>query len=83
MLEVAQHLGENTVRTVAMDGTEGLRRGQPVIDTKSPIMVPVGEATLGRIINVMGRSRSKEKQREKREYVVWSLINANNFRRSA
>jgi len=54
ILEVAQHLGENTVRTIAMDGTEGLVRGQPVVDTGSPIKIPVGEETLGRIINVIG-----------------------------
>ncbi len=54
VLEVAQHLGENTVRTIAMDSTEGLVRGQAVTDTGSPIMVPVGEATLGRIMNVIG-----------------------------
>ena len=54
VLEVAQHLGENTVRTIAMDSTEGLVRGQPVADTGSPIMVPVGDETLGRIMNVIG-----------------------------
>jgi len=54
VLEVAQHLGENTVRTIAMDGTEGLVRGQPVVDTGNPITIPVGPATLGRIINVIG-----------------------------
>lgn len=54
VLEVAQHLGENTVRTIAMDSTEGLVRGQEVIDTGAPISVPVGEATLGRIMNVIG-----------------------------
>ena len=54
VLEVAQHLGENTVRTIAMDSTEGLVRGQEVTDTGSPIMVPVGDATLGRIMNVIG-----------------------------
>lgn len=54
VLEVSQHLGENTVRTIAMDGTEGLVRGQKVIDTKSPITIPVGPETLGRIINVIG-----------------------------
>ncbi|OYW57997.1 MAG: F0F1 ATP synthase subunit beta [Rhizobiales bacterium 17-65-6] len=54
VLEVAQHLGENTVRTIAMDSSEGLVRGQPVSDTGAPIMVPVGEATLGRIMNVIG-----------------------------
>ena len=54
VLEVAQHLGENTVRTIAMDATEGLTRGQAVIDTGGPIMVPVGPGTLGRIMNVIG-----------------------------
>ncbi len=54
VLEVAQHLGENTVRAVAMDATEGLVRGAPVSDTGSPIQVPVGKATLGRIMNVIG-----------------------------
>ncbi len=54
VLEVAQHLGENTVRTIAMDSTEGLVRGQDVSDTGSPILVPVGDETLGRIINVIG-----------------------------
>ena len=54
VLEVAQHLGENTVRTVAMDASEGLVRGQEVIDTGEPIAVPVGNATLGRILNVVG-----------------------------
>jgi len=54
VLEVAQHLGENTVRTIAMDGTEGLVRGQKVIDTGAPITIPVGGATLGRILNVTG-----------------------------
>jgi len=54
ILEVAQHLGENTVRTIAMDGTEGLVRGQNVINTGNPIEIPVGPETLGRIINVIG-----------------------------
>ena len=54
ILEVAQHLGENTVRAIAMDATEGLVRGQKVTDTGAPIQVPVGTATLGRIINVTG-----------------------------
>ncbi|MHA7829418.1 MAG: F0F1 ATP synthase subunit beta, partial [Roseovarius sp.] len=54
VLEVAQHLGENTVRTIAMDATEGLVRGQDVTDTGGPITVPVGDATLGRILNVVG-----------------------------
>jgi len=55
VLEVAQHLGENTVRTVAMDSTEGLSRGIEVNDTGGPITVPVGPETLGRIINVIGQ----------------------------
>ena len=54
VLEVAQHLGENTVRTIAMDSTEGLVRGQDVADTGDSITVPVGEETLGRIMNVVG-----------------------------
>ncbi|MCY4336051.1 MAG: F0F1 ATP synthase subunit beta [Litoreibacter sp.] len=54
ILEVAQHLGENTVRAIAMDSTEGLVRGQDVSDTDGPISVPVGNATLGRILNVVG-----------------------------
>ncbi|SLN57228.1 ATP synthase subunit beta [Pseudoruegeria aquimaris] len=54
VLEVAQHLGENTVRTIAMDATEGLVRGAVVTDTGEPISVPVGKATLGRILNVIG-----------------------------
>jgi len=54
VLEVAQHLGELTVRTIAMDTTEGLVRGQEVSDTGGPIAVPVGDGTLGRIINVIG-----------------------------
>ena len=54
VLEVAQHLGESTVRTIAMDATEGLVRGTEVKDTGGPIMVPVGPETLGRILNVIG-----------------------------
>lgn len=54
VLEVAQHLGESTVRTISMEATEGLVRGQPVKDTGAPIMVPVGPGTLGRILNVIG-----------------------------
>ena len=54
VLEVAQHLGEATVRTIAMDATEGLVRGQEVVDTGEPISVPVGPETLGRIVNVVG-----------------------------
>ncbi|MFO7930260.1 MAG: F0F1 ATP synthase subunit beta [Thermodesulfobacteriota bacterium] len=55
VVEVAQHLGDNAVRTVAMDITDGLVRGMPVKDTGSPIMVPVGEPALGRVLNVVGR----------------------------
>ena len=53
-VEVAQHLGEHTVRTIAMDSTDGLVRGMEVIDTKAPIMMPVGNEVLGRILNVVG-----------------------------
>jgi F-type H+-transporting ATPase subunit beta len=56
ILEVAQHLGENDVRTIAMDATEGLKRGDEVNNTGAPISVPVGPETLGRIINVIGES---------------------------
>ncbi|HEY4716280.1 MAG TPA: F0F1 ATP synthase subunit beta, partial [bacterium] len=54
-VEVAQHLGENTVRCIAMDSTEGLRRGLPVLNTGAPITIPVGKDTLGRILNVIGQ----------------------------
>ncbi|PIC40220.1 hypothetical protein B9Z55_011639 [Caenorhabditis nigoni] len=54
ILEVSQHLGDNVVRCIAMDGTEGLVRGQPVADTGDPIKIPVGPETLGRIMNVIG-----------------------------
>src|SRR5262252_4419890 len=53
--EVQQHLGDNKVRAIAMDATDGLARGLDVIDTGQPITVPVGEATLGRIFNVLGQ----------------------------
>src|SRR4030042_4560159 len=56
VLEVAQHLGESTVRTIAMDTTEGLVPGQEVVDTGEPIAVPVGDETLGRIMNVVGEA---------------------------
>ena len=56
VLEVAQHLGENTIRAIAMDSTEGLVRGQPVTDTGSAITVPVGPEILGRIMNVVGEA---------------------------
>ena len=54
VLEVALHLGENSVRTIAMDATDGLRRDQPVVNTGDVIKVPVGPGTLGRITNVIG-----------------------------
>ena len=54
VMEVAQHLGENSVRAIAMDSTDGVTRGQHVVDTGAPISVPVGEETLGRILNVIG-----------------------------
>ncbi|MED5365905.1 MAG: hypothetical protein VYA68_06055, partial [Pseudomonadota bacterium] len=56
VLEVAQHLGENTVRTIAMDATEGLVRGQAVEDTGAPISVPVGNVTTGRLFDTLGRA---------------------------
>ena len=52
--EVAQHLGDNVVRTIAMDATEGLVRGMEAVDTGQPIMVPVGKPSVGRILNVIG-----------------------------
>ncbi|MFP4390033.1 MAG: F0F1 ATP synthase subunit beta, partial [Desulfococcaceae bacterium] len=55
VVEVAQHLGDNVVRTIAMDVTDGLVRGAPVKDTGAPIQMPVGEAALGRVLNVVGR----------------------------
>lgn len=55
VVEVAQHLGDNVVRTIAMDVTDGLVRGMPVKDTGAPIQMPVGEASLGRVLNVVGR----------------------------
>ena len=68
VLEVAQHLGETTVRTVAMDSTEGLSRGQEVVDTGLPIAVPVGDGTLGRIINVIGQPVDEAGPVEASEY---------------
>src|SRR5512139_656371 len=56
VLEVAQHLGENSVRTIAMDSTDGLVRGQQVMDTGKQIVMPVGRKTLGRILNVIGEA---------------------------
>jgi F-type H+-transporting ATPase subunit beta len=55
VLEVAQHLGDRVVRTIGMDTTDGLVRGMPVKNTGKPIMMPVGDAGLGRILNVVGR----------------------------
>ena len=69
VLEVAQHLGENTVRTIAMDSSEGLVRGGEVLDTGEPISVPVGNSTLGRILNVVGEpvdEKGKVSSEEKR-----------------
>ena len=67
VLEVAQHLGESSVRTIAMDATEGLKRGDEVTDTAAPIKVPVGPETLGRIINVIGEPiDEKEKSKIRR-----------------
>ncbi len=67
VLEVAQHLGEHTVRCIAMDATEGLVRGQEVTDTGAPISVPVGEETLGRILNVVGETVDEGPQLETKE----------------
>ncbi len=55
VIEVAQHLGDNVVRCIGMDVTDGLQRGMPVKDTGAPIMMPVGEASLGRVLNVVGK----------------------------
>src|SRR5512146_949146 len=55
ILEVQKHIGDSWVRTVAMDSTDGLQRGMPAVATGAPIMVPVGQSTLGRIFNVLGK----------------------------
>ncbi len=68
VLEVAQHLGESTVRTIAMDSTAGLVRGEKVTDTGKPIQVPVGDATLGRILNVVGDPVDEKGPIEATEY---------------
>jgi len=68
VLEVAQHLGENTVRTIAMDATEGLVRGQKVVDMGMPISIPVGEGTLGRIMNVIGEPIDERGPVEAKQY---------------
>ena len=71
VLEVAQHLGENTVRCIAMDATEGLVRNMDAIDTGAPITVPVGPETLGRIINVVGDAIDEKKPiKSKRSYPI-------------
>ena len=71
VLEVAQHLGENTVRTIAMDSTEGVQRGLKVTDTGEPISVPVGPETLGRIINVIGEPIDERGEVNAKK--VWSI----------
>ena len=68
ILEVQQHLGENIVRTIAMSSTDGLKRGTPAIDTHSPIMVPVGIETLGRIFNVIGQTIDGKPQVKAKKY---------------
>ena len=71
VLEIAQHLGENTVRCIAMDATEGLVRNMPAVDTGAPITVPVGPETLGRIINVVGEAiDEKEPIKSKKSYPI-------------
>ena len=67
VLEVAQHLGESSVRTIAMDATEGLKRGDEVTDTAAPIKVPVGPETLGRIVNVVGEPIDEKGQVKTKE----------------
>ena len=71
VLEVAQHLGNNHVRTIAMDSTEGLQRGVEVMDTGDKIKVPVGEATLGRVLNLLGEPIDEAGPIESKEY--WSI----------
>ena len=71
VLEVAQHLGESAVRTIAMDATEGLVRGTSAVDTGAPITVPVGPETLGRIMNVIGEPVDEGKPvKSKRHYPI-------------
>ena len=78
VLEVAQHLGEGTVRTIAMDSTEGLKRGDAVINTGEPILVPVGPETLGRIINVIGQPiDEKEVANSQTSSKIYRSINRN------
>ena len=68
VLEVAQHLGESAVRTIAMDSTEGLVRGAEAVDTGAPITVPVGPETLGRILNVIGEPVDEGKPVKSKKY---------------
>ena len=68
VLEVTQHLGDNVVRCIAMNATDGLRRGMDAVDTGAPISVPVGEATLGRMLNVMGKAIDNEPEPEASEH---------------
>jgi len=81
VLEVAQHLGENTVRTIAMDSTDGLVRGMPVVDTGAQISVPVGPKTLGRIMNVVGEpidERGPIGNRKLPQFMLMHLSSQNN-----
>ena len=70
-LEVMQHLGDNAVRCIAMDPTDGLKRGMEALDTGAPISVPVGEGTLGRMMNVLGKPIDNKPNPEAKEY--WSI----------
>ena len=70
-LEVMQHLGDNAVRCIAMDPTDGLKRGMEAVDTGAPISVPVGECTLGRMMNVLGKPIDNKPNPEAKEY--WSI----------
>ena len=80
VLEVAQHLGESTARTIAMDATEGLKRGDEVINTKAPIKVPVGPETLGRIINVVGEPIDERGDvKTKENWPIFFCFNVSSF----
>ena len=68
VLEVAQHLGDNVVRTVAMDSTDGLTRGVEVVDSGIPISVPVGQETLGRLFDVLGNTIDGKEERRLKNY---------------
>ena len=70
-LEVMQHLGDNAVRCIAMDPTDGLKRGMDAVDTGAPISIPVGESTLGRMMNVLGKPIDNKPDPEAKEY--WSI----------